>query len=64
MADLPEALRPVDGRGCPEFAVFEGLGVAAGTYDVKSDNYNITIGFGVGKVVKTSKSVVNIFIEP
>lgn len=33
-------------------------------YDVKSNDYNIPIGFGVGKVTKTRKAIVNAFIEP
>lgn len=34
------------------------------TYDLKTDNYNIPIGLGLGKVIKTPKTVVNIFVEP
>ena len=34
------------------------------TYDFETDNYNIPIGLGAGRVVKTKKAVVNYFIEP
>lgn len=34
------------------------------TYDFETDNYNIPIGLGAGRVVKTPKAIVNYFIEP
>lgn len=33
-------------------------------YDFETDNYNIPIGLGAGRVVKTSNSVINYFAEP
>jgi hypothetical protein len=37
---------------------------AVWTYDVKSNDYNIPIGLGLGKVTKTNKTIINAFIEP
>lgn len=34
------------------------------TYDFETDNYNIPVGLGVGRVVKTDKAVINYFVEP
>ncbi len=34
------------------------------TYDFETDSYNIPVGLGAGRVVKTDKAVINYFIEP
>ena len=34
------------------------------TYDFETDNYNIPIGFGAGRVVKKPNVVINYFVEP
>ncbi|MFV0431426.1 MAG: hypothetical protein ACK5MJ_04515 [Alphaproteobacteria bacterium] len=34
------------------------------SYDLESDNYNIPIGLGIGKVIQTDYAVFNAFIEP
>ena len=34
------------------------------TFDLKSDNYNVPVGLGVGKVIKAGGVVFNIFAEP
>jgi hypothetical protein len=34
------------------------------TYDFESDAYNIPLGLGLGKAIKTEKSIVNVFAEP
>lgn len=34
------------------------------TYDFETDNYAIPVGFGVGKVTKLDRAVMNAFIEP
>lgn len=37
---------------------------AVSTYDFETDNYAVPVGFGVGKVTKTDRAVVNTFVEP
>ncbi|MBL4542164.1 MAG: hypothetical protein JKP98_23635 [Rhodobacteraceae bacterium] len=34
------------------------------TYDFETDNYNIPLGLGLGKVIKTDTAIVNLFVEP
>ena len=34
------------------------------TFDLKSDNYNVPVGLGIGKVIKAGGVVFNIFAEP
>lgn len=34
------------------------------SYDFETDNYNIPIGAGIGKVIVTDKVVINAFVEP
>jgi len=34
------------------------------TYDFETDNYNIPVGLGIGKVMKTDQAIVNLFVEP
>ena len=34
------------------------------TYDFETDNYNIPIGFGAGRVIKSGNATVNFFVEP
>jgi hypothetical protein len=36
----------------------------AWTFDMENDGYYIPVGFGIGKVVKSGRSVLNMFIEP
>ena len=33
-------------------------------FDLENETYNIPIGFGIGKVIKSGKTVFNVFIEP
>ena len=33
-------------------------------FDLKSGHYNVPFGFGIGKVIKTSRVVYNLYIEP
>ena len=33
-------------------------------FDLENDTYNVPLGFGIGKVVKSGSTVFNIFIEP
>ena len=37
---------------------------AAWTFDMENDGYYIPVGFGIGKVVKSGRSVFNMFVEP
>ncbi|PVB59853.1 hypothetical protein DCO57_20395 [Labrenzia sp. 011] len=34
------------------------------TYDFESDNYNIPLGLGLGRVIKGKKAIINMFVEP
>lgn len=34
------------------------------TYDFETDNYAVPVGFGIGKVTKTDRAIVNAFVEP
>lgn len=34
------------------------------TFDLKSGDYTVPIGFGIGQVIKQGKIVYNIFLEP
>ncbi|NDR58746.1 hypothetical protein [Aliiruegeria sabulilitoris] len=34
------------------------------TYDFETDNYNVPLGLGLGKVIKTDRAIVNVFVEP
>ena len=36
----------------------------AWAFDLENDTYNVPIGFGIGKVIKTGGTVYNIFVEP
>jgi hypothetical protein len=36
----------------------------AWVFDLENDTYNVPIGFGIGKVIKTGGTVYNIFVEP
>jgi hypothetical protein len=36
----------------------------AWVFDLENDTYNVPIGFGIGKVIKTGGTVFNIFVEP
>jgi hypothetical protein len=36
----------------------------AWTFDMENDGYYIPVGFGIGKVVKSGRSVLNMFLEP
>jgi hypothetical protein len=33
-------------------------------FDLESNNYNVPIGMGIGRVIKTQKTVLNFFVEP
>jgi len=52
------------------FAMFQlGKGTylrsaASWTFDLENDDYNVPIGFGIGKILKVDKTVFNIFVEP
>ena len=37
---------------------------AVSTYDFETDNYAVTIGLGIGKVMERDAAVMNVFIEP
>ncbi len=37
---------------------------AAWTFDMENDGYYIPVGFGIGKVVKSGRSVFNMWLEP
>jgi len=33
-------------------------------FDIENSSYNVPVGFGIGKVVKSGRTVFNMFIEP
>jgi hypothetical protein len=33
-------------------------------FDIENDSYNVPLGFGIGKIVKSGHTVFNMFIEP
>jgi hypothetical protein len=33
-------------------------------FNIETGDYNVPIGFGIGKILKVGKTVYNIFIEP
>jgi hypothetical protein len=33
-------------------------------FDLESNNYNVPIGMGIGRVIKTQKTILNFFVEP
>ena len=33
-------------------------------FDLENNTYNVPLGFGIGKVVKSGRTVFNMFVEP
>ena len=36
----------------------------AWVFDLENDSYYVPVGFGIGKVIKSGRSVFNILLEP